>query len=67
MTCIKCNFKGQMVPKKRGPHVGYYCPVCGCWQGKWLSKEEKTLLAINKIEIIPDDSENQINFLKEEC
>lgn len=52
MQCKECNFKGEMIPMKRGPHVGHYCPKCGKWQGKWLSKEEKAMLAMKNIKII---------------
>lgn len=55
MGCIYCNYP-NVVPKIRkmkvGQHVGYYCPRCGKWQGKWLNKEEKAKLNLSELEVI---------------
>lgn len=50
MKCIsdRCNYKGEMEIRERGPHIGPYCPKCDKWQGEWLKKTEENLKRVTK-------------------
>lgn len=41
--CTKCQKDVEVLVKKVGPHIGWYCKECGRWFG-WVSKKRGEIM-----------------------